>query len=127
MLSMTVQRALPGLVLVAQRQHLLRANVCLHDGGHGGTRHGWRADRDIVAVLDHQDVVDRHLGAFFGVDQGNVDTVAFGDAVLLTAGTDDCVHSRSPYAISEVAVRLRVTIESMETAGRGQRSVSHNR
>ena len=53
------------------------------------------ADRGLVAVGDQQDAIDGDRLARFDVEKLDLELRADFDAVLLTAGLDDCVHGSS--------------------------------
>src|SRR5690606_36097256 len=57
---------------------------------HRRARHEGRAHGDLVAA-DHEHLVERDLRADVAGELLDPDAVAFGDAVLLAAGLDDCV------------------------------------
>src|SRR5258706_7451596 len=88
--------ALRLLMVLAAAQledlHLVAAAVREHgrlDLGAGNER---RADLDAVALADEQYLVEGNGGADLGRDRFDTELLAGGDAILLAAGLDDCVH-----------------------------------
>ena len=61
-------------------------------GSHFGAAHKWRADFDLVAVADHQDVREFDGGARFACKALDCEKIVLGDAILLAARFDDSVH-----------------------------------
>jgi hypothetical protein len=46
----------------------------------------------LVAIRDHQNLVNFDRGAFFGIQFFNAAQIAFSDLVLFTTCSDHCVH-----------------------------------
>src|SRR4051812_28379015 len=57
------------------------------------------ADRGLIAVGDQQDAIDGDRLARFDVEQLDLELGPDFDAVLLTAGLDDCVHGSSGFRV----------------------------
>ena len=51
------------------------------------------ADLEVLAIGDHQDLVDSHAGAGFGVELFDLDFLALFYPVLLATGFDNRVHN----------------------------------
>src|SRR5690625_1335093 len=68
------------------------APVADHFGGHLAAFHNGCANAYIVALADHQHLVDFNGGAFIGVELLDAQNVALGSPVLLAAGGKYRVH-----------------------------------
>src|SRR5438067_4246558 len=95
LLAMAPVLALVRLVLVGEALDL-RALRLADDPrrDRGGAELGGRGE--------HALAVDQHYrpeGDLFAVETLDVEAVAFGDAVLLAAGVDDCVHARCLFGV----------------------------
>lgn len=100
----------------AHHGQLRRAAVRGDRGGHPGAVQVRRADarRRALFAGHQQHAVERDLAAGLGVQLLDADHVAAGDAVLLAAGFDDCVHGdwagslrRGPLILAEAAGRRK--------------------
>jgi hypothetical protein len=99
---------LAAAVLVAiVEMHDLAAFAFAYDrGDDGGARHFGLADQDLIVLLDQQDIVQSHLIAN-GVGQNfDVNFVADGDAVLLSASFQYCKHTSPPFTLKRGAIIL---------------------
>src|SRR6185369_258119 len=77
----------------------LLATLAAHDlGGHGRVGHERPADRGRVAVGHEQHALELDGVTGLGVKQLDLELGADLDAVLLSAGLDDCVHGSSGHA-----------------------------
>ncbi len=68
-----------------------------HVGGHRRAIDSRSADQRVAFAADHQHFVKRDHIAGFRAELLNAQDVAFGDAVLLTAGLDHCIHDHVPF------------------------------
>ena len=89
-------RILPPALL--EDDDLLAARLLQHGGGHRGAGHGRRANRHIVAVTDHQNLIQGNLGACLGRQLFHLNDVVRRDFVLFSAGFDHCEHGAYPKA-----------------------------
>src|SRR4029077_5905160 len=71
---------------------LVSASVGLDRRANAGARDVRRTDADAVALAEQQHLVERDHSADIGLDFLHTQGLALHDAVLLTAGFDDCVH-----------------------------------
>src|SRR5689334_5767354 len=88
-LAVAPRPALVRLVLVREAADLRALGPTDDPGGDRGARQRARGRQHSVAVDDE----DRLEGHVFAVEQLDVEPVALGDAVLLAAGLDHCVHA----------------------------------
>src|SRR5690348_15009475 len=72
--------------------HLVGAAVTAHLGGDAGAGDGRRANGDALAFADQQHLVEGDRGIGFGIQFFDAKDCALLDAVLATAGENDCVH-----------------------------------
>src|SRR5690348_6861837 len=97
-LGITLPMPLVLLIVLAATHleylHFLAAALRDHGRLHGGARNHRLADMDIVALADHQHLVERHLGADISGNPFDLEFFAGGNFVLLTAGFDDRVHDK---------------------------------
>ena len=66
------------------------------------------ADRGLVAVGDEQHAIERDGLAGLDVEQLDLELGADLDAVLLSAGLDDCVHGSSGLRLARRATRVAI-------------------
>src|SRR3954466_10241822 len=71
---------------------LVATTLGLDGGGDAGAGDERRANGDAFALADQQHLVEGDRGADIGFELLNTQGFALHDAVLLTAGFDDCVH-----------------------------------
>src|SRR6056297_2305439 len=76
--------------------HLVAAAVAHDFRGDLAAVDGRRADADIVAVGDHQYLIELHRSTVFGVELFDLDDVAGRGLVLLAAGFEYRVHEATP-------------------------------
>ena len=89
--------ALHGVLAATELEdtNLVAAAVRKHGGLDGGAfNHGLARLDGAVFSGNEKNVVQGHFGAGFGFEGFNLDGVANGNAILLAAGTDDCVHEK---------------------------------
>src|SRR5882724_2513635 len=88
----------------------MRDDRCLD----GGARHRGPTDPNVVAVADHQHLIERHFGADIRRQLFYLELFARRDLVLLAAGFHDRVHERllllraSAYVPAEAASKLKI-------------------
>ena len=70
-----------------------------------------RADRDRLAITQHQHLVEIDRAARLGIQQLDAQRLALHHAVLLTAGDHDCVH-----VASSVVLLRSVLLERLKPA-----------
>ena len=63
-----------------------------HDSGHGGAFHNGGADLKAFFGAHSEHFVENHFAFDVGAEGFDLEKIAFGNAVLLAAGLDDCVH-----------------------------------
>ena len=63
-----------------------------HDCGHGSTFHDGGADLEAFFRAHSEHFIENHFAVNVGVEGFDLEKIAFGNAVLLAAGLDDCVH-----------------------------------
>jgi hypothetical protein len=80
--------ALPAPVF--KGNHLLVLPLLKHFASDGGTFNERCAVREILSVAMKQHVREDAFLADFGIQEIYIDDIAFGDAVLSTAGFDNC-------------------------------------
>src|SRR5678810_1121888 len=91
-----------AMVLAATEFHdadLVVAAVAPNLGGHRSAGHVGRADRDVVAVPDHQHLADIDRAAGLGFQEFDAQHLAGNGAVLLAAGNEHCVHDDASVVI----------------------------
>src|SRR5579863_1850093 len=76
-------------------QHLVGSRLLHHFGGDRSTRQHGGAYLGVAPVGDHEHLVEANLGAWLSRHRLDGDEVVLGDAVLLAAGADHCVHARN--------------------------------
>src|SRR3546814_8842726 len=98
-------------------ENLLATIVLDHFGLDGGALHEGSAELGIGTFADDQDFLEFDRRAGFGVELLDGDDIVGHDAVLLTAGLDDCEH----YFILSCSFRLclaaAVFLSAVERAG----------
>ena len=63
-----------------------------HDSGHGSTFHNGGTDLKAFFGAHSEHFVENHFAFNVGVKGFDLEKIAFGNAVLLAAGLDNCVH-----------------------------------
>ena len=92
LLAVTLLHAPARLRPVLEADHLV-ATVAAQDlGGDARVRDDRAPDRGRVAVGDEQDAIERDRLAGAGLEELDLELRADLDAILLSAGLDDCVH-----------------------------------
>jgi hypothetical protein len=86
--------ALPALFL--EHHDLLAAGLLEQFGGDGCTLDDRRADLGVLAVVEHQHRRDRQGATCFAFELFDGNHIAIGDAILLPAGLNHCVHVPHP-------------------------------
>ena len=75
-----------------------RATCLAHDRcADGGAINFWRANRHLVAIGQHNNVIQNDLGAFFCGNTLNKDGVILCDAILLATCFHQSIHGDLPY------------------------------
>src|SRR5690348_7069908 len=72
--------------------HLVVAAVRAHLGGHAGAGDVGRTDGDVLAVADHQHLLELDRGVHVRIELLDAQDVALHHAELASAGNNDCVH-----------------------------------
>lgn len=72
--------------------HFFATAMLNHFGFDARACHQWLTNFDVSAINYHQNVFDGDGVALFGFEQFDFQKFVRGDAVLLTAAFDDCVH-----------------------------------
>jgi hypothetical protein len=96
-----------GLRAVLERDDLVAALAADDLGLDGRLRDDGSADRRLIAIGDEQDSIERDVVAGLGLEQFDFELGADLDAVLLSAGLDDCVHGSSGLVSCDRARRPR--------------------
>ena len=107
LLAMTLLDPAAGLRAVLEGDELGPTRLGDDLGADRGVRDQRATDRRVVAVGDEQDAIDRDRLARLGVEQLDFELGADLDAILLSAGLDDCVHGSSGFVSGDRARRPR--------------------
>src|ERR687891_2306085 len=81
--------------LLLEHDHLLGLALLQHLGHHLGALDQGRADLQLAAVLlvtDHQHLIEGDRLAHLAIEALDLDHLAGGNPILLSAGADHCVH-----------------------------------
>ena len=91
---LTVAGALHGVLAAAELENadLVGAAVMGHDSGHGSTFHDGGTDLKAFFGAHSEHFVENHFAFNVGVEGFDLEKITFGNAVLLAAGLDNCVH-----------------------------------
>src|SRR4029078_2195442 len=107
LLAMAVLDAPTRLRPVLERDELVATSLADDLGADRRVRDERLPDRRLVAVGDEQDAIERDRLARLDVEQLDLELGADLDAVLLSAGLDDCVHGSSGLVLAGRARRPR--------------------
>ena len=104
---MTVGTLIALAALLLEDDDLLTPCLLNHLCGDGGALDNRCADLRIIAIVEHQHRHDRQGAARLALELLDFDHVTIGNAILLPAGLNDCVHIPHPLCRGIRATRQR--------------------
>ena len=86
------------LLIVLTATHLEDAYLVVTAMGNNSCFHGcaaqqWFADGNLVAITNHQHLIQYNRAAHFSGNDFNLECLALNNAILLTTGFNYCVHN----------------------------------
>ncbi len=122
LLAMALLDPAAGLGPVLERDQLLATRLADDLGADLGARDQRTTDRRIGAVADEQDPFERDRLARLDVEELDLELGADLDAILLSAGLDDCVHGSSGASCWRPRATTATSDREMRSDGPSRRS-----
>src|SRR5690348_6300899 len=107
--------------------HLVVAAMAAHLGDDTGAADVRCADGDVLAVADHQHLLELDRGVHLGVELLDPQDVALHHAELASAGNNDCVHVESLIDSVVILVQLAARWARTERASIARPRLPGNR